>query len=1058
MRQSRQSRVALCLGLVCLPYIWLSTRLWFVCDDAYISFRYARNFANGHGLRYNLGDHTPIEGYSNLLWVLIASIFEYLEASTPTAMSALSWLCGLSLVVYFFWAVQKYWTNALVPTTITTLLLSTSAAFCMWGTGGLATMPLALVTFATFERLVLSQNARAWRMGALAGILLTLIRTEGICWALVITTLAFGVHQAKPRATRPPIGKVVALLFGTLGLLLLWRYTTYGALVANTASTKVSHGIDFWIRGAKYVFSYWLVLVTPALCLLVAAPTIKRHGRVGLAVFLMALAYPCYSVAVGGDFMPMGRFLLPGLPFAAMLMGTVIDTAWSKGPIIRSYALVLATFCIAVQLLPGVGSEENSQTGPLTNDVGIHLVPRSIREDSQFRFKKFYSDLKLWGSMRARAKRWEDWGLMMRRAVSADASVVRGPIGAFGYYSDLFLYDKFGLVSAPIDIDQSHENFQKFIKSTDAPGHDQYTPDWAFLPKEPTIIAHNFIDDDDQVAEILKTLRIWVKWSLKNKVSPLYAPRLHVEPGDTPESPPFILLLLEKEPDPQKSVAKWNTIEHKLMKLNYELSGLPWNPTSWEGYPRPEPSEPAPAGSHPNVLILHWNGTRADHLSAYGYHRETSPWLNRFAEESLLFERTISPAIWAVPSRASLFTGLPPTGHGITPNNMGKLDSRLVTMAECMGASGFDTYLFSADNTIRKRNDLGRGFKTNDHPRLKRWAETAKRIAQQKLMPKDKSTVFSQGEKKLAAMKGNVKVGIKDVGPLATKAFTKWLDHRDSDAPWLAFISFVEPLVPRMPSRKSRKALFTRKQIKQQMATEQFRRDQLLYNFGYHDFTSEDLEVINQVYDASLRDVDAASHLLVNSLAKRGVLDDTIVVITSDHGEMLGEHHRLGNIQGLYSPLVHVPLVIRYPKRLAPGRVQQAVSMLGLYPTLLDLSETAPCTDDLQPSLLATPTEPTPVFSEVLNPKRTRWKRMLRRDPSFDPTPWNSRYRSAEFGDFRLIRTSSGTTQLYDLRSEASERTDVSAEHPAVVTDLSTQLDQWLTSFRHFQPPKDEQP
>ena len=76
--------------LALIPYAWLTWSLWFVCDDAYISFRFAKNAAQGHGLRYNLGDHVPVEGYSNFLWTVIASGVERVGLDPSVSMPALS--------------------------------------------------------------------------------------------------------------------------------------------------------------------------------------------------------------------------------------------------------------------------------------------------------------------------------------------------------------------------------------------------------------------------------------------------------------------------------------------------------------------------------------------------------------------------------------------------------------------------------------------------------------------------------------------------------------------------------------------------------------------------------------------------------------------------------------------------------------------------------------------------------------------------------------------------------------------------------------------------------
>ena len=121
-------RTALSLALIWLPFAWLGTRLWFVCDDAFISFRYAQNLAQGNGLRFNPGDGPATEGFSNLLWVLISAIPESFGTPAPTVMPILSALCGMTLLGVFYRAARTHWTQS--PTTA----YHSSTSICQQGT------------------------------------------------------------------------------------------------------------------------------------------------------------------------------------------------------------------------------------------------------------------------------------------------------------------------------------------------------------------------------------------------------------------------------------------------------------------------------------------------------------------------------------------------------------------------------------------------------------------------------------------------------------------------------------------------------------------------------------------------------------------------------------------------------------------------------------------------------------------------------------------------------------------------------------------------------------
>jgi hypothetical protein len=561
MLRSPLARALLCLAVVCVPYVWLTRKLWFVCDDAFISFRYARNFANGDGLRFNLGDHVPVEGYSNLLWVLIASVFEATGLDTPLWMPRISFLCGLVLVIYMLWVARTYWGASPVIATLTTLLLSCSAAFCMWATGGLATMPLALLIFALFERLIFSRSPRALWHAIIIGILLTLLRTEGVGWALVIGIIAAVARPDPPAPRAQPLWRFFAFVLGTLGLVLMWRYMTYGALIANTAATKVHAGADFWLRGVKYVLSFWLTMPVPGLCLLAAPFAIREHGRAGLAVALMAVALPCYSIVVGGDFMAMGRFLVPGLPFAALLLGSLLQAGWRRGWAVRSGVLVAASVAILVQILPILTSlpmSLNPEGARYEAPGGIHLVSKKTRRKLQFRYHSYASDFHLWRTMKRRPGEWRETGEMMLRAVGPDASVVRQSVGAFGYYSNLFIYDKFGLVSRSPPVASAEDDG---LAHPIAPGHDRYAPLQSFTALAPTVLAHRHLKGVGKVRKVRKMTR---EWGLRPDKQSDYAPVLHIEPYSNPKRIPEVMLLSHRVDSEEEFRQRWATYQKNL--------------------------------------------------------------------------------------------------------------------------------------------------------------------------------------------------------------------------------------------------------------------------------------------------------------------------------------------------------------------------------------------------------------------------------------------------------------------------------------------------------------
>ena len=167
-------------------FLWGVTRFSFLCDDAFISFRYARNLAGGYGLRFNLSESPPVEGFSNLLWVLIMSGVETVGPYSTFCSRSLSVLCGVGLVLLLFRFLWRRIGFSIWSAAGSCLFFVTLPPVAVWSTSGLATMPFALLVFVVFDLLIGDEKGpRAWSAG-LAGILVVMLRTEGIAWALVL--------------------------------------------------------------------------------------------------------------------------------------------------------------------------------------------------------------------------------------------------------------------------------------------------------------------------------------------------------------------------------------------------------------------------------------------------------------------------------------------------------------------------------------------------------------------------------------------------------------------------------------------------------------------------------------------------------------------------------------------------------------------------------------------------------------------------------------------------------------------------------------------------------
>jgi arylsulfatase A-like enzyme len=467
----------------------------------------------------------------------------------------------------------------------------------------------------------------------------------------------------------------------------------------------------------------------------------------------------------------------------------------------------------------------------------------------------------------------------------------------------------------------------------------------------------------------------------------------------------------------------------------------------------------------PNVVFVVWDTVRADRMSCYGYETPTTPHLDRFAESAALYENAVSPAMWTLPAHASMFTGLPISAHGTTSEHLW-LDDSFDCLAEIFQRAGYGTYFFSANPHVSKERNFTQGFDQAEYPADDQWKNRIQNLVLERLLPKDQSTkLFQNINRARTAGPDRMKRRLgtsKDAGPVIAEALEHWLDGRNTNRPFFAFLNYMEAHYPRLPSPAARKQAVPENRIENTYALDQSFPRMLGYMFGYEKFTEEELLSINDVYNASLVDLDSATHALFEMLRKRGILDNTIVVLTSDHGENLGDHGLMEHRYCLYDSLIRVPLLLRYPPRLSPRRVKSTVSTLDIYRTVLDLAGLKPIADPYHSkSLLRDESQLSDrwgVMSELLKPDHGRLKRFAEDHPDFDQTKWLKTYRSIERTPHKLILSSDENHELFDVVNDPGETKDLFSELPEVALQLEAALQEWVGSFDHYKPDKSSRP
>ena len=457
-----------------IPYSLLTYRFWHNVDDAFISFRYAKNWAMGYGPRYNLGPQPPEEGYSNFLWVVVCTFIEYLELDITFWAPMLGFACGSLLLYLVFRTLRRDFGMGLGVAFSVSLGLGLFPPYALWSTGGLGTMAFALSTFATAYFLVLRQAGIAPYCGALAGVAMALLRTEGIAWALLFALLGIVTRRMREESVWRPVAVYVAIVGTAFSVYFAWRYSYYQLLFPNPVYAKVGFSPEVALRGFRYVASFALTFVTPLFFLLLAAGYVawrETPKPVALALGTLSLTFPAYAVVVGGDWMSMGRFLVPGFAFGALLMGWLVARPWERS---RLAFLAVVTATITVSLLPA---------------WNVHLVPESVRRFFYFRGLSIdRTEYEQWFfSGRTFAESEKEIALALKAHLKPGDSIVTGAIGSLGYYSDLKIYDRHGLVDRRVP-----RHYQRDA-SREPAGHDIRAETDFFFEDVPTVLLYSKI-------------------------------------------------------------------------------------------------------------------------------------------------------------------------------------------------------------------------------------------------------------------------------------------------------------------------------------------------------------------------------------------------------------------------------------------------------------------------------------------------------------------------------------------------------------------------------------
>jgi len=404
----------------------------------------------------------------------------------------------------------------------------------------------------------------------------------------------------------------------------------------------------------------------------------------------------------------------------------------------------------------------------------------------------------------------------------------------------------------------------------------------------------------------------------------------------------------------------------------------------------------------PNIVIVVMDTVRADYTGPGGADGEQlTPALNELAGEGTVFTRTWANAPWTVPSHASMFSGLLPSTHGCNGRHFRFL-SEEPTFAELLSRSGYRTAAFFSNPWLSDRlTGMLRGF--------------------------DERLVESGGGTSILAE-------VDQGGSRTVANIASWLTERKDQRPFLMFVNLLEPHLPFHPPDDYRREYLSDIPADYVVTTSMAHR----LNAGLADETSMDFERIGRMYGGDVNTADRYLAEIIRLLKEHGLYEDAVIVVTSDHGENLGDHGYMDHQFGVFATLIDVPLVVRAPALLPPGERDDPVMLTDVYDTVLDVAgiEGGPDTPHSR-SLLAKPAEAArPQIAEYTgaNPELVRHLRSI--NPAHDTARQEVAFAKVRVDSLEYTVGTDGSERLFNLNTDPRRESNLATVEPTVAAAL----------------------
>ncbi len=460
------------LSVVFIIFLILALKLDFISDDSFISYRYGKNFAEGNGLVYNLGE--KVEGYSNFSWVILNSLAINYNVNPLWFSRWFSLICSLIIFILMFYVSEKYFNVKFPFSMVAVILLAFNVGFLIWVLSGMETVFFTLlVLLSGFYVIRFISNGKKINLYlcSFSLLLCSLTRPEGILFVMVTYVfLVYYLIVSKEFNLARAISYILipVLVFLVLYVLYFsWRYNYYGYIFPNTYYAKIGGGYKQEIRGLYYIYKFARESLGVGLLLILPCYFIYKNANDNKVKFLLVVicGYISYVIFIGGDGIGPQRFIVPVMPWMFLLIQSGLYEL-IKNLELKKFSAMAITLLV---IFSSVSSTFDFRRLPATQFAFGRTSSNNLIKVSDYINRNFKKSERL--------------------------AVITA--GIVPFYTGMYSIDRLGLN----DVHIAHKEMEG-IGSGQA-GHEKNDDDYVFQFKNPTLIIDAFPSSQKEIREDL---------------------------------------------------------------------------------------------------------------------------------------------------------------------------------------------------------------------------------------------------------------------------------------------------------------------------------------------------------------------------------------------------------------------------------------------------------------------------------------------------------------------------------------------------------------------------